>query len=254
MMDPVCFTLFGWPIYWYGIMMLVAFLVALAHLAWLGRREGRPPGMASEFVVWIMFAGILGARVAYVLGNLRFFLESPGEIIRLDHGGLAYYGGFTGAALAVMLFARFRRVPLWALADWITGALPLAHAIGRVGCFLNGCCYGRPSQAPWAVFSHDALRQPVQLYEAAFNVALYGLLLWAWPRRRRDGDLLALYLVTYPVGRFLLEFLRGDERLHWLGLNVAQDYSLLLLALGVALWLSPRPARSFAHGAADRPA
>lgn len=243
-MDPICFTLFGRSIYWYGILMATAFLAAVAHMSWTGRREGRPPGMASELMVWVMLAGIVGARTAYVLGHLREFIRQPMEIPRVDHGGLVYYGGFVGAILLVWIYSRWRRQGLWQLADWIGGALPLGHAIGRVGCFLNGCCYGKPSTAWWAVFSHDNFRLPIQLIEAAFNLALYGVLLWIRPRRQREGDLFVLYLVLYPIGRFLLEFLRGDERLRWMGMNVAQLFSLLLLILAFILWRLARPVRS----------
>ncbi len=237
-LDPIAFHVGSRPIYWYGISVAAAFMAAVAHWNWLGRREKKAEGFGSELGFWMMLCGILGARVAFVAANFAYFAEAPIEILRIDRGGLIFYGGFIGAAAGIVLFARYRRQRLWALADFAVTGLPLGHAIGRIGCFLNTCCYGCPTALPWGVETEGSVRHPVQLYEFVFNMAVYGLLLWAYPRRKADGRVLALYLMVYPVGRFLFEFLRGDERLRWMGMNVAQEISVALFAAGVGLWLA----------------
>ena len=234
-MDPVAFTVLGRPIYWYGVMVAAAFLAAVANWSRLARREGRPDGYGSELGFWMMLSGLLGARVAYVLANLGDFLPNPVEMLRIDKGGLIFYGGFIGAALALIVLARLQREPLLRLSDFTVTGLPLGHAIGRVGCFLNGCCYGSESHLPWCINLDGVCRHPTQLYESAFNLLLYGLLLFVFARRRKDGQILALYLLVYPAGRFLLELLRGDPRLHWHGFDVAQELSLALFAAGLLL-------------------
>lgn len=240
-MQSVCFYFFGRPIFWYGVMIAAAFLACITHLSLLGRREGRSYAFVSDLGFWIMVSGIIGARLAYVLANYDFFSKAPGLIFRVDQGGLIYYGGFIGATLASILYARVKRAPLRPFADFVITALPLGQAIGRIGCLLNGCCYGAPSSASWSVVTEGAARHPTPLYEAVFCLALYGLLLWYYRRKSGSGQVLALYLILYPLGRFLLEFWRGDERLHWLGLTVAQDISLAMLAAGIFLWfLLPR--------------
>ena len=255
-MDPVFIEIFGRPIYWYGVMTALGFLAAVAHWAWLGRNEPRPEGIASELGIWVMVGGILGARIAYIAANFdQQFRHNLLDVVRIDKGGLVYYGGFIGATLGIMLLARLRRQPLWDFGDFVITAVPLGHAIGRIGCFLNGCCYGKPSALPWAIHRHPlaegghaelnaaGLVHPTQLYECAFNVAVYLLLLRQYRRKRRDGTVFALYLILYPSGRFLLEFARGDPRMQWMGLTVAQGLSLVLLAVGCALWflLPERP-------------
>ncbi len=247
-MDPVCFHIGPRPIYWYGVMVATAFLACLAHLVLRGRAEGRPAALASDLVFWIMVGAILGARLAYVAANWRDFIAAPGLIFRFDQGGLIYYGGLAGGALASVGFAFAKREPLWPLWDWLATALPLGHALGRVGCFLNGCCYGALTALPWGAVAHGGLRHPVQLYEAFFNLALYAFLNWRYPRRSWDGQISALYLLLYPLGRLVLEYFRGDERLRWAGLNAAQAVSLGLLLCGAAIWLgrsrrraAPRP-------------
>jgi phosphatidylglycerol---prolipoprotein diacylglyceryl transferase len=243
-LHPIAFNLGSRPIYWYGIMMALAFLAAMIHWAVLGRRERRPAGFWSDLAFWIMIGTIVGARLGYILGNLEYFAENPAHIIRVDEGGLVFYGGLLGCVLVVILLARRQREPLWSLADFAVSALPLGHAIGRIGCFLNGCCYGSECAGPLAVEMAGALRHPVQLYCVLLNLALYAFLLWLYPRKRRDGDVLAAYCLIYPVMRFLIEFMRGDPRVAYLGLTSAQWVSLAIFACGLLL-LKFLPAKLF---------
>jgi phosphatidylglycerol---prolipoprotein diacylglyceryl transferase len=233
---PVCFHIGSRPIYWYGVLMAAAFLTGIAHWRRLGRRQGRDSAFVTDLAFWIMIGGILGARAVYVLENLGEYLKEPLTILRVDQGGLTYYGGFLGSGLAIALFARRHHEPLDALLDFVITAVPLGHALGRVGCFLNGCCFGRPSDLPWAVAMEGARRHPVQLYEAAVNLLLYGVLTAFALRRPPPGRVLALYLLTYGPARFVLERFRGDEQLMTLGLSSAQWVSLVLAAVGLALW------------------
>lgn len=246
-MDPVCFHIGQRPIYWYGVLVAAAFLAAVAHWNWLGRKEKRPQGFGSEMGFWIMLCGIVGARIAYVAANWPIFRAEPLEIFRIDRGGLVFYGGFIGAAAALVVLARVRREPVLRLGDFAVTGLPLGHAIGRIGCFLNGCCYGSPTTLPWCVYAHDACRHPTQLIESLLNLVLYGLLLRFFGWRKKDGEALALYLMIYPPGRFLVEFLRGDERLRWLGLDAAQVISVALFLTGVVLWRTVRRGRASAE-------
>lgn len=235
-MDRVCFFIGNWPIYWYGVLMAAAFMACMLHLTALGRRAGYPPDFGADLTLWLMLAGVLGARLAYVIANAGEFARHPLDIARIDQGGLVFYGGFIGACLVFIGFARRHRQPLWGLADYAVTALPLGHAIGRLGCFLNGCCFGAASDVPWAVWVEGARRHPTPLYETGWNLIVYAVLLTAYFRRPRPGRVFALYLLVYPVGRFLMEGVRGDERLRWLGLTVAQEVSVALILTGLALW------------------
>lgn len=248
----------------YGAMMAAGFLLGLVNWVWLGRREGRSPTFCSDLLFWIAVSGILGARAAYVAAEWRAYASDPISILRIDQGGLIYYGGLLASSAALVVFARRRAVNLTALLDFVVTSVPLAHAFGRVGCFFNGCCYGRPGELPWCVrfpreslvwwnhvqegliHRHGAASLPVhptQLYEAAFNLALYGLVAVHFRRRRRDGTTLALYLLVYPVGRFLLEFVRGHDRVFVGGLSMAQCVSLGLFALGLGVAWRARTSR-----------
>lgn len=243
---------------WYGVMMALGFLAALGNWMVLGRRRDRDAQYCADLMFWIMVSGILGARLAYVLEHWGDYAAAPLSIFRLDEGGLIFYGGFVMAGIAIVLFARRHRESLLPLFDFVLTSVPLAHAFGRIGCFLNGCCFGTCTDLPlgvrfprgaaawilhyqqgWigeqAAFSRSV--HPVQLYEAGYNLVIYGLLVWVFRRSPRAGSVSALYLVLYSLGRFVLEFFRGDrgDRLAVGALSIGQFVSLLLLAIGVSL-------------------
>jgi len=235
-MSNEAFSLFGLQIYWYGILFAGGFLAAIAHWTRLGRLVGKPPELAVDVALWMMIGTVVGARTAYVLANLAYFAENPIQILNVRDGGLVFYGGLIGGSIGVALFARLRRLALLPLADFLVTGLPLGHAIGRVGCFLNGCCHGIPTDRPWGVIFKGIRSHPTQLYETAGNLLVF-LIVWQfYLSRPAKGRTLALYLLTYPLLRFMLEFYRGDARLAVMGLHTSQWTSLLLLSVGLVLW------------------
>ena len=254
-MHPILFSVFGKEIYSYGVMAALGFAAGLLTWAWLGRHENRPPGFASDLGFWLMASGIVGSRLAYVFANWTYYRGNLLEIVRIDQGGLIFYGGFLLACVVLVLFARHHRVPLWHLADFAIPALAIGHGLGRVGCFLNGCCYGRPAGDAFCGIAYPPVCEPgklfpgvplfpVQLIESTALIAIWIVLLAAYPRRKKDGAVFALYLVLYPPVRFALEYLRGDERQSWLALDVAQVTSIALFLAGLALFAVIR-ARKF---------
>ena len=246
-MHPILFSVFGKDIYSYGVMAALGFLVGILTWTWLARRELRPEGFATDLGFWLMASGIVGSRLAYVAANWSYYRDNPLEIVRIDQGGLIFYGGFLLACAALVIFARRHRVPVWHMADFAIPALAIGHALGRMGCFLNGCCYGRPAGDAFCGIAYPPICEPgklfpgvplypVQLIESACLLVLWLVLVWAYPRRRKDGAMFALYLVLYPPIRFALEYLRGDERQSWLALDVAQVTSIGLFLAGILLF------------------
>ena len=234
--------------YWYGICAAAGFMASILHWGWLAPRVGRVPGTGSDLALWIMLGGIIGARAAFVVANWGQFQGNLGSIFALHEGGLIYYGGAFGGLLATLAYARVRKEPLWPLGDFVITALPLAHALGRIGCFTRGCCYGAlcPPHG-WYVELNGETRYPVQLYESAANLILYLLLLLTvFKTRNRPGLTVAAYCVGYGTIRFCTEFFRGDERMSWDRFDVAQWISLSLIATGfiVAALRSRPPAPS----------
>lgn len=257
-MHPVFLKIGDFTIHWYGVCMAFAFLIGFLHWVWLGRRDGRDAQFCSDLLFWVMLAGILGGRAAYVLSEWSYYAADPKRMLFFWEGGLIYYGGFVGAVAAIVIFARTRQASPLQVLDLAMVPLPLAHAIGRLGCLMNGCCFGDlcrhwpaiqfPAHSlPWYrqvelhLIDRTATQalpiHPVQLYEAGANALIYLFLLFLFRRRASAGTVTAMYLILYPISRFLLEFLRGTERQLWGGVPVAQVLSLGLCGLGVCLLL-----------------
>ncbi len=257
-MHSVLFEIGPLTLHWYGVMMALGFLAGLINWIVLGRTRGRDAQFCADLMFWIMLSGILGARVAYVLENWSEYAAAPLAILRIDEGGLIFYGGFAAAGAAIFLYARRQKVAAIPLLDFVLTAVPLSHAFGRIGCFLNGCCFGSCTTAPlavhfpkgapaWAAHYQAGLIDqyatasqsvhPVQLYEAGYNLLIYGLLVWIFRRSVRTGFVSAAYLLLYALGRFALEFFRGDrgDRLAVGALSIGQFASLVLLCVGMLL-------------------
>jgi len=226
-------------------MVASAFLLGIWTAIRRGRREPLAPELFYDLIPWLVGGAIVGARAFYVVSYWReSFAQAPlWHVVAVWHGGLVYYGGLLGAAAAVIFYARWKKLPLWALADALAPSIALGQVLGRIGCFLNGCCYGRPTALPWAVVypqEHEthglAAVHPTQLYEALLNLALFVILEWLHARRRFRGQVFAVYLVAYAGLRSLVELFRGDyPRLVAGWVTPAHWVSLLMLAAGVLL-------------------
>ena len=273
-MNPIFIHLGSKPIYWYGVMMASAFLSCMYIWSWLAVKDGRPKETGSTIAFWIMLTGIIGARVGFIFSEWDQFAENPVKMLFIREGGLIFYGGLIGASLAITVVALAGKHKLTSYYDLAIAAVPFGHALGRIGCFLNGCCWGSVTTAgcavnypihspPYDAHLHanlidqastaSAPVHAVQLYEAALSMMLFAILIYLFPRRKKDGTILAIYAMGYGVIRFVMEFFRGDVRnpvlaegSSFLGLehlDVAQFISICIFTLGLILWIffrSPR--------------
>lgn len=266
-MHPVAFYLGSVPIYWYGIMIALAFLVGVWTAGRRGLRDGLAPERISDLAVWILVGALIGARTLHVVEYWEEFQGRPlWEIFMIRNGGLVFYGGFIGAAVAAIVFIRWKRLPLFKMADALAPSIALGSAFGRVGCLMTGCCFGRVCTLPWAIhFPMGSLAweeqqrehligpgdatlpvHPTQIYDLLANLLLYGLLAWGYRRKKFDGQIFAIWLVGYAVLRSLVEIFRGDYGEHQFGVfTPAQLVGVAILAAGIALlvWLPRAAAR-----------
>lgn len=255
-----------WIITTYAVFLVVGvlaarwlFLRACRHDAALERAATH----ANDLTLVALIAGLIGARARYVWENWATFTTADGidwrRIADLDQGGMVWYGGLIAGALAVVAWAWRLRIPLLPLADATAPALAVGLAFGRLGCFFNGCCYGRVCDLPWAVTfpGHDEARHPTQLYESGVAFGLTILLTILHRRPVRPGIVAALFCIIYGVWRFINETLRDDYRhagtLNDLGgwqLTNSQITSLWLLVVGCVLitWSRYRPTTPNAPG------
>jgi phosphatidylglycerol:prolipoprotein diacylglycerol transferase len=257
-MHPIAFNLGPLTVRWYGVMMALAFLAGL----WTASRRGLRYGIAPEKVLdlgpWLIVGAIIGARTLYVITfwKEQFAGEPIWEVFMVQKGGLVYYGGLIGACLGCIIFARIKKLELWKLADVLAPSIALGYVFGRIGCLMNGCCYGRACELPWAIrypaghATHPVggLATPVhptQIYESLLSLCLYAALAWLYRRKKFDGQIFATYLVSYALLRSFVEMFRGDypDYQHFLGgwATPAQLVSIGILATGVVLfWLLHR--------------
>ncbi|MFZ2960938.1 MAG: prolipoprotein diacylglyceryl transferase [Candidatus Ozemobacteraceae bacterium] len=230
----------------YGVFLSLAFAGGILSGWYWGRRIGYSSEEILDLALWFVVSAMIGARGLYI------FLF-PGQFptyaswIPLNSGGLVFYGGFIGTTAAVLVWAKWYKKRLRDLGDFIAPSLATGHSIGRLGCFFNGCCYGRVTELSWGVNFpnlHEAtLRHPTQLYESAFCFLLVILSSLAL-RRRLEGRLAAgltwgYYVCSYAVFRFLIEFVRDDERGGFftaMGLSVSQGLALSALVAGF-VWI-----------------
>ncbi len=255
----------------YGMIIMVG-AIAAAYLArHILKLSGRDPEIVWDGLIWALIFGVIGARLYHVftpsqsllaLGiDTRYYLTHPLDILTTWRGGLGMPGALAGGVLGLYFFARRRKLNLIELLDVAAPGVALAQAIGRWGNFVNQELYGPPTDLPWGIFIRPENRlpgyeayerfHPLFLYESIWNLLSAVLLYWLWRRHRRrllPGDLFLAYLIAYPVGRFLLEFLRLDY-VPLFGINVNQGLMALVAVASALLlyWRHRRPST----GAAD---
>ena len=246
--DPVALQIGPLAIHWYGLMYLLAF--GLAWLLGRWRIQRYPSELTLRDLEDIIFYGvlgvILGGRLGYVLFyKLDDYLAHPLAIFEVWQGGMSFHGGLLGVTLAMLIFARKRGVSLLAIGDFIAPLIPSGLAAGRLGNFINGELWGRPTDLPWGmVFAGDPAgtpRHPSQLYEMGLEgFALFVLVWWFARRPRPAGQVASVFLMGYGAFRFLVEFTREpDDFLGLLagGFSMGQLLSLPMVLAGLALFI-----------------
>lgn len=219
-MHPILFKLGSLTVYTYGFFIAMGFLAGISLAKKEAQRLGESPEKITDLCFYILLSAIIASRLFYVLINAEMFVSNPLEIFRIWNGGLVFYGGFVGAGLTTVYYLKKHEMPLWKTLDMLAPSLAVGHFLGRIGCFSAGCCYGKECHLPWAVtFSHpETLARtgvplhPTQLYEAANNLMIFGIL-WMFRRRKKfDGQIFWLYVLIYGITRSVIEIFRGDFR------------------------------------------
>jgi phosphatidylglycerol:prolipoprotein diacylglycerol transferase len=248
--------IFGWTIHFYGIIIMSGVVLASFLAARRARERGHDPEIVWDLLIWLIIGGVIGARLWHVftpppssieMGKTTlYYLTHPLDMIAVWQGGMGLPGGVIGGAIALYFFARKHKL---SFAEWVDIAAPslaLGQAVGRWGNFVNQELYGAPTNLPWAItiephkrvsgFADFATYHPLFLYESLWNLANMAILLWISRRFReqlKPGDVFLTYLVIYPVGRFLLDFLRLDASMLG-GINANQSFMAVVAVLAAA--------------------
>jgi phosphatidylglycerol:prolipoprotein diacylglycerol transferase len=235
----------------YGVLLAIAFLTGL----WIASREARRAGLDSarvtDLAVYVLIAGLIGAKALLVVVEHRFYFEHPGEVLSVFQSGGVFYGGLLAAFPVAWWYTRRHGLDGWRTADALAPGVAIGQAVGRLGCLAAGCCHGHSTDVPWAITFHDlyAARtvgtpldvplHPTQIYESLATAAIFAILLWLAPRKRFHGQVVLTYVVLYSIARFAIEFFRGDaSRGFVLGgaLSTSQLIAIILVVGAGAVW------------------
>ncbi len=252
-MFPELFRIGNFPINTYGVLLALAFLVALLVAARLGQRDGLARERIYDLGLWMLLAALVGSKVL-MLWTEPDYRENPLQLFSLDflRSGGVFYGGLIGAVLVGYFLVRRYGLPWWKTADAFAPGIALGQSIGRLGCFSAGCCWGEPTNLPWGVrfteLGHqitgvpiDEHLHPTQLYEALATFLLFLFLLWLHRRRRFSGQVILFYAVLYSITRFSIEIVRDDPRgdiaglTTLTGLSTSQMISLIVGITGLVI-------------------
>jgi len=220
-------------------MMALAFLASIFLASYNFKKSGKPKEIAFDLAIIVMLSSIIGARVFYVLTNLSYFMKMPSEILKVYHGGLVYYGGFIGGIIGGFIYVKIKKYSFIELLDCVMPVISLGQSIGRIGCFLNGCCYGRPTTCSlgvkFPVLHDDICRIPTQLYSSLANFFIFLFLMWRLNNKKFKGEVIADYLLSYGLFRFIIEYFRDDPRggLYFHMFSISQVISLIGIFFGI---------------------
>ncbi len=241
-MLPVLFKLGPLSVHAYGFMIAIAFLVGILLALRFAKKEGIQPETILDLALYVIIAAIVGARLLYVLGTWNDFQGNYLEMFMVQKGGLIFLGGLIMAILVVIGYAKLKKINILKLLDLMTPSVALGYAITRIGCFLNGCCFGLPTKLPWGLefpfgslahsyYPHEHIH-PTQLYSSLSMLLAFVVLLLLYKKKKYDGFVFYWGLLFYSIYRMLVEFLRFSP-VHWLGLTPSQWVVIFTAAVAI---------------------
>lgn len=226
-------------IYSYGAMIALGVLSIIYLAGKIAKDIGLTSDNIIDLVVAAVVGGVIGSRIYYVLAyNFDYYLQNPWQIFNIREGGLVFFGGLIGGALAVIGLIYYKKWPIWEIADLAGLFVPLGYFFGRIGCFLNGCCYGVATNCFLGVAfpSLDGQKyHPTMLYSAILGLGLFFFALWYRKKRRFAGESFLYYLIFYSIGRFFIEFLRENPKVFNI-LTVAQVTGIVTIIVSLILY------------------
>ena len=267
-MHPILFNLGPITIHSYGVLLAAAYLLGLQLALTRARRQGLDRQHVMDLGIWIILSALAGAKLLLLIVDFKQFTGSAQAFLGLLQSGGVFYGGLIAAILVAIWYMRRYRMPLWTTTDVFAPGIALGHVVGRLGCLMAGCCFGRPASVPWAITFTDPSSvvanarllgvplHPTQLYEAATEAVILAVLLVTERLGRPfPGRTFWTYMLLYGTSRFVIEFYRGDARgMVFDALSTSQFVSVILVPLSVVMLVllsrRPDPTRNAAARAA----
>lgn len=222
-MHPILFQIGNLKIYSYGVMVALGFLAAVYFTGCEAKKRGMSQEKIFDVYLCAMIFGIIGARLLHVILDIGYYSGHPLDIIMINRGGLAFQGGLVFGILAAIVTIKKLKLPLLSTADMMIPYVALAQSIGRIGCFLNGCCYG------------ISALYPTQIFLSLFFLAMFVVLKKIYENEKTDGIVFAWYMFLFSSGSFFLDFLRGDLAVIFFNLRVSQLISAVIFLAGLSM-------------------
>ncbi len=242
-MHPVLFHIGNFTIYSYGVLVALGFAAGITWAYFDARRQGIDPNKILDLAFYLVLSAIIGARLFYVLIEYRDYLKDPLRALKIWEGGLVFYGGLILAGLTGAWYILHHRLPHWLVMDIFAPGIALGHAIGRIGCFCAGCCYGKVCHCSFGLVFKDPKSlarlgiplYPTQLISSAMLFIIFFILIFVERRKKFDGQVFWSYVLIYAIARFGIEFLRGDPRGFTIPglISTSQGISLLLIPVSI---------------------
>lgn len=250
-MRQILFQIGPLKFYSYGLMLGLSFAIGIYVALWRARKEGVSQDYVFNMAVGIVISSLLGSKLLHLLIHYRDIIDSPKNIFRNFGGGFVFLGGFLAAMIFIIVMNKRYKIGILRLFDIYSPSVALGLGLTRIGCFLSGCCFGKPTDLPWAVTFPEgsfAYKQysglisvhPTQLYSSLNGFILFtGILLFLrFKGKTFHGQVFCIFSVFYAIFRFLVEFIRGDSgRGIYFGLYTSQIISILLFLTGIGLWI-----------------
>jgi phosphatidylglycerol---prolipoprotein diacylglyceryl transferase len=224
-MHPILLKLGPLNVYSYGVMVALGFALATAFVYMRAPTFGIDRDNVVDLMILMLVSGIVGARLFYILQNIGYYCENPYEIPNLSKGGLVWYGAFITGLGSAAAYIRIKKMDFWESLDLAAPYIALAQAVGRIGCFMNGCCYGTAMA--------DGTLHPTQLYSAASLIFIFVILRIWQDHRHFKSEIFLGYCVLYSSKRFLVEFMRGDNPRIFFGFTISQVISCIVFVISL---------------------
>ncbi|OGL43395.1 MAG: prolipoprotein diacylglyceryl transferase [Candidatus Schekmanbacteria bacterium RBG_13_48_7] len=244
-MHPVIYNFGPVAIHSYGLMLGIAFIIGILLAVKLGQKNGIEPDHIVNLGIFILIAAVIGSRAFYIIENLDEFKGELSQIFKFWSGGFVFYGGFIAAILISYLYCYKTKISFFIIADSMSPSIAIGLVLARIGCFLGGCCFGKPTNCfltvtfppnspPAYAFGPDHHIHPVQLYGSVAGLILFIILIWLTKRKKFNGQVFWVLLILYPILRIILESFREHvDRALFLGFSFSQLISPLIILAGI---------------------
>lgn len=231
-------------IYGYGLMIAIGIIAAYITGEYRAKKYKLEAERVFDYVVWCVVGGFLGSKILYFITDIKNIIANPAVLLQLADGWVVY-GGIIGGILSAMLYSKLKKLKFLAYFDVLIPSVALAQGFGRIGCFLAGCCYGMETDSPIGITFHNSQYapnnvslMPTQLISSGLDFLHFFVLIWFAKRKKADGQVGAMYLILYSIGRFVLEFYRGDLIRGSVGsLSTSQFISIFTVIAGIILFV-----------------